>query len=131
MVNFFSLGAETLSGMDPVNASGSSEHADFRTAVRQVWHKTHEDLQALSPSTAPFRSVVLEWWVECGEKCGVNIEASYEPTMGPSSGTRRWRKDNGCAWRECLCFGERPYHKLRVCKRCKKVMYCSIKCQTR
>lgn len=35
----------------------------------------------------------------------------------------------GCYSIRCLCFGSRPVHKMRVCKGCWNVRYCSKRCQ--
>ncbi|GJE94752.1 zinc finger MYND domain-containing protein [Phanerochaete sordida] len=108
--------------------------SDYRKSVHRVWHRAFDDLQALSPAEAPMRPTIIEWWLHFGTKSGVDVDAPYDPsaeiTEG-SDGAEGWSKDMGCGWRECLCFGERTYHSLRMCKRCRKVMYCSIKCQRR
>ena len=80
------------------------------------------------------RQTIIDWWLHFGTKSGVDVEAPYNPAAeiaDSNDGVEDWSKDMGCGWRECLCFGERTYHSLRMCKRCRKVMYCSAKCQRR
>ncbi|GJE93388.1 zinc finger MYND domain-containing protein [Phanerochaete sordida] len=101
----------------------------FRTSVHQVWNRAHDGLAAISRAEAPQKWKVLKWWRDFGSQCGVDLDAPYVPPT-PAVGDEAWTKDMGCAWRECLCFGERPDHALRKCKRCERVLYCSKKCQT-
>ncbi|GJE93389.1 zinc finger MYND domain-containing protein [Phanerochaete sordida] len=101
----------------------------FRASVHQVWHRAHDDLAGLSRAEAPQKWKVLKWWRDFGLQCGVDLDAPYVPAA-PTASDETWTKDMGCAWRECMCFGERPHHKLRKCKRCERVLYCSKKCQT-
>ena len=35
----------------------------------------------------------------------------------------------GCFNVECLCYGLKPLHKLRECKRCRTAHYCNKECQ--
>ncbi|KIP09034.1 hypothetical protein PHLGIDRAFT_351151 [Phlebiopsis gigantea 11061_1 CR5-6] len=106
---------------------------DFRADVRRVWHRTREELEALSPSVAPRRTQMIDLWTELGRKCGVDVDAPYDPSteFNERGGPRSQARGKRCGWRECLCFGDRPSHRLKVCKRCTKVFYCSAKCQTR
>lgn len=107
---------------------------DFTSSVREVWHRAHDDLRALSASVWPQREPVLSWWTDFGRQFGVDVDAPYEPAGEGAykhPGPILKFKGKGCRWKECLCFGERPHHKLRKCKRCLKVLYCSTKCQKR
>ncbi|GJE93384.1 zinc finger MYND domain-containing protein [Phanerochaete sordida] len=101
----------------------------FRTSVQQVWHRAHANLVALPAARALRKDEVLQLWRALGAKCGVDLNAPYVPPAPSERGAEVWTKEKGCAWRECLCFGERPNHKLRKCTRCEQVMYCSTKCQ--
>ncbi|GJE93390.1 zinc finger MYND domain-containing protein [Phanerochaete sordida] len=108
-------------------------NASFRASVHQVWHRAHARLAALPAARAPHQAKVARWWRDFGAKCGVDVDAPYvaeAPAGAGAADAAGWTKDRGCAWRECLCFGERPHHKLRKCKRCERVLYCSKRCQT-
>lgn len=106
------------------------EGDDFRADVRRVWHRTCEELITLSPSVAHRRTQMIDLWTELGKKCGVDVDVPYDPNaeFEPSGSRSRGKR---CAWRECLCFEDRPSHRMKLCKRCAKVFYCSAKCQTR
>lgn len=115
---------------DMKESEGSGDDDDFRADVRRVWHRTWEELEALSPTVAPQRNRMIKSWTALGNKCGVDVNAPYDPSaeLLDNAGPRGAKR---CAWKECLCFGERPNHRLRMCKRCTKVLYCSSKCQKR
>ena len=104
---------------------------DWRADVRRIWHRVREDLEVLRNTAAPHRSQLIDLWNELGQECSVDIHTPYDPTaeFTGTGGSRPASKR--CAWRECLCFGDRPNHRLRMCKRCTKVLYCSSKCQRR
>lgn len=124
----YGLGAEMLNE-DPEYADDDSN--DFRSAVRRVWFRARESLRALSPSLAPHRTDLLEVWTDFGRKCGADVNAPYDPAAEAEFRSGPATKSRGCSWIECLCFGERPNHRLRMCKRCTKAFYCSKKCQTK
>lgn len=111
-------------------AEKPADEDDFWTAVNRIWHRKREDLEALSPLDAPHRDEVIELWTEFGKKCDVNVDAPYDRTSEIEEAASRF-KAKRCAWRECLCFGERPQHNLKKCKGCSTALYCSAKCQKR
>ena len=47
------------------------------------------------------------------------------------TGGDRWseREMLGCFNVECPCYGLKPLHKLRECKRCRTAHYCNVECQ--
>lgn len=121
--------AEGLSEDDGI-ANSVSGLDDLTTIVRRIWHRKREDLEVLSPAVAPHRDKLIAVWIELGRKCGVDVDAPYDPSLEIQDAEERTSKKM-CAWRECLCFGEQPQHPLRACKKCMKVRYCSSKCQRR
>ena len=120
-------------GADILHAcSGDIEAIDFRGGVRRIWHQKREELEQLSPSIAPHRQTIIDLWTGFGKKCDIDVDAPYDPNAEvEEAAARRSGQTKRCAWRECLCFGERPQHNLKICKRCTKVLYCSSKCQRR
>ena len=112
--------------------SGAVDEFDFRGDVRRIWHRKREELEQLSPSIAPHRQTIIDLWTSFGKKCDVDVNAPYDPALEiEEAAAQKSGRAKRCAWRECLCFGERPQHTLKVCKRCMKVLYCSSKCQKR
>jgi hypothetical protein len=125
IANIYSKGADLL------REDSDSDANDFRKAVRRVWHRAHEEVVALSPSVAPHRALILDLWTTFGQKCGIDVDTPPNLAWEAPESTERWSRAKGCAWRECLCFGERPWHKLKKCTRCGQRFYCSTKCQKR
>ncbi|GJE93116.1 zinc finger MYND domain-containing protein [Phanerochaete sordida] len=80
---------------------------------------------------APQKSTALALWTNFGRQCEIDTNAPAVPALPSPNDRDVWSKDMGCAWRECLCFGEKPHHKLRKCNGCQSAMYCSKKCQRR
>ena len=65
---------------------------------------------------------------------------SYAETLGYKGGNIGWSHSpqwvimpyppwETCGCQSCLCSERKPCHKLRVCKGCWKIFYCSAKCQ--
>ncbi|EKM57268.1 uncharacterized protein PHACADRAFT_254948 [Phanerochaete carnosa HHB-10118-sp] len=128
MVDFFASNGEAQSQIHPRYFEPDS--SNFVESVRRVWRRVYDQLHSLPSSMAPRKILATQLWTDLGQKCRVNMRAPPEArTHREYSGV--WSKDMGCAWRECLCSGERPLHKLRMCKGCENVLYCSTKCQRR
>ena len=123
--------AQMANERDPLERWTEIGISDFRVPVRRVWHWTYEDVKALSPSTAPHRSLILERWLDLGRQCDIDVDAPYEPEADVAGGRRSEKRSKvrSCAWKDCLCFGQKPHHKLKTCTKCYKVFYCSRKCQ--
>lgn len=64
----------------------------------------------------------------------INAWEDYAQAVGVAEATTaiplRLSAFRTCALRTCLCNGEKPAHKMRVCVSCWQVFYCGKKCQT-
>ena len=67
-------------------------------------------------------------WMRYYRALGLQLESSVAAASDSEYTSTRIKS---CALRTCLCFGRKPFHKLSVCKVCRKVYYCNKKCQTK
>ncbi|KAI0071418.1 hypothetical protein K474DRAFT_1776178 [Panus rudis PR-1116 ss-1] len=104
----------------------------FRRIFRTVWHPYLEDMRDRSYAPGDQRYRCFQTWMAIGRLVGldeVKEATEYAEYMAklerrfPRGRTRR------CHWRDCLCSHEHPPHKMRICKGCRKVYYCSTRCQ--
>ncbi|GJE93128.1 hypothetical protein PsYK624_092870 [Phanerochaete sordida] len=100
-------------------------------ALADAWYKARDGLRALPSLSYPLRDAALEAWLNLGRGAGLDVRKVFQPPefILPTSLPPVLRKV--CAWNECICHGVRPRHKLRACKGCFRVTYCSPQCQSR
>ena len=106
------------------------KHANVR-----VWHDTLKSLRSLTTRTvaqSQLKVGAIKAWIEHGSnlelKEGVDVVTMQVPSV-PSDVKPYWRIPKRCFWEACGCAGHVPAHRLRVCKGCWRVLYCSNKCQ--
>ncbi|GJE93108.1 zinc finger MYND domain-containing protein [Phanerochaete sordida] len=128
MLAFFAVNCITQGPANPADYGPGC--SDFVGSVQHVWRTAYDKLRSLPADAAPHKSEALALWTDFGRHCEIDTSAPAPP-LPSTAGRDGWSKDMGCAWRECLCFGEKPQHKLRKCNGCGKIMYCSKKCQRR
>lgn len=108
---------------------GSSLDPELKASVARSWYRGREALRDPSPSSYTHRGTVLQAWMDLGKACGLDLDTPFESVASVASAALPSAPRKTCAWRECVCYGDKPEHKLRECKQCSRVMYCSSKCQ--
>ncbi|KAL4243630.1 hypothetical protein ABKN59_011095 [Abortiporus biennis] len=102
----------------------------YRDHFRPLWISTLQTLRNMSrnssPSILPMLSSWIKRWLRHGHNLGINESDFSPPTRIKIFSDRR-----GCHWQECMCHGLEECHKMRVCKGCSRVLYCSENCQRR
>lgn len=107
-------------------------------AARVVWLPTLQEIRAL-PRSRDYRERALcknveNVWQTFGNRLGLEEpteERRRSEEVRPQL-PRIWPSRQGCRWRDCLCSEDaHPPHRMRVCKGCWKVFYCSTNCQKR
>ncbi|KAL4254623.1 MYND-type zinc finger protein samB [Abortiporus biennis] len=75
--------------------------------------------------------LLLGVWKLVDKKFGFDLRNSVrvDHDMEPSENIRQ--HSSRCNWKDCLCHNFNPHHKMKLCKGCWNVMYCSRKCQTK
>ena len=78
------------------------------------------------------RDALTKEWMLLDEALGLFLSSSQDD-LKPCWDFRTvevWWKTAGCFWPSCICTGSKPYHKMRVCSRCLRAVYCSERCQS-
>lgn len=110
----------------------------WRQATVRVWHDTLRSLRELMPQTDDQRVMKEEGirsWLKYGAvfdlKEGVDETTQQVPSV-PSDIKPYWKIPRRCFWEACGCAAgsQLPAHRLRVCRGCWRVLYCSSKCQS-
>ncbi|KAI0792555.1 hypothetical protein C8Q75DRAFT_753465 [Abortiporus biennis] len=94
----------------------------------KIWVETMRRLISFRPQH-PWK-LIIDGYKNLGKDVGFRSSPNIieEPDYKPGGG-ESYRYVRYCKWKECLCSDFKPHHKLRVCKGCWTVMYCSRRCQ--
>ena len=98
---------------------------EIRRHTRRAWQAALDEMvrRQIGQRDPNWRQFLAAW-----RRIGDLIPSVPESNETPSRAFEPLRR---CGWSECLCNVHKPAHKLRVCKGCWVVAYCSKKCQTR
>lgn len=138
---------ETYGTVDQVARESSPEQTInkvFRTS-RDFWYPA---VQAIRVRRIPvndrgkerLRDLALQTWLGFGKQLGFHERVEERrikklAELGETTGIGPLPSMPGaksCRWKECLCsWDEKPPHRMRVCKGCWRVCYCSTRCQIR
>ena len=110
----------------------------LRQTTARVWHDTLKALRDLTPQNnlqTKMKEQGIECWLGYGAefklKEGVDESTQQVPSV-PSDIKPYWKIPRRCFWEACACAAgsQLPAHRLRVCRGCWRVLYCSSKCQS-
>lgn len=96
----------------------------------RIWHDTMKSLRVVCQSSTaePIKS-----WRSLGLLLGLREGVEVTTLKKPSTPSDQpyWRISKRCFWQSCCCCTPFPphVHKLRVCRGCWRVLYCSTRCQ--
>ena len=130
--------------------------AALLTATQRVWMPTltalrdpanlgHTCGKEDDPDCVNTRHAMLEdaikTWVEYGRKLGFEEGRDDDPAHVQQALKLRvtrehrikqgWWYSAGCSWTDCSCCdpSRSPEHPMRICRRCRLALYCSVDCQ--
>lgn len=106
-------------------------------ASARIWHDSLRELRLVDTPLVDSQRKAIKAWKEFGEAMGlhqgVNVTTLKKPSI-PSDNRRYWKIPKQCYYGPCVCSlplpSGRPYHSLRVCKGCYRVLYCNERCQS-
>lgn len=101
--------------------------AVLRQDSRKRWHTTWDSLRAVTRRhTISYRMVSHSW---LALKATLEIERFEQLDRESVRDERAFPPFTMCNWKNCLCSVHEPVHKLKICKRCRRVAYCNTRCQ--
>lgn len=97
------------------------ETAAFHAAVYDGWKNSVKELseKRIFQRYAQSRTVIQAWRI-----LGIDTPQRTAIHNGPAFGPLE-----RCHWPDCACSAVKPAHRLKVCKWCWLVAYCSPRCQ--
>ena len=106
-----------------------ADYRHFRRLFQGYWQPILDELRPPANSSVttprPRFSVKLKRFQIEWQKLGDVYELGGHLMGGDWSE----REMLGCFNVECPCYGLKPLHKLRECKRCRTAHYCNVECQ--
>ena len=116
---------------------GASSFRPITHSTKRHWHDSLKRLSQVRTPLVQSKQRVIAAWKELGAifglREGVNVTTLYVPST-PSDERKYWNIPKHCHYGPCICslplLGGKPYHALRACKGCYRVLYCNDKCQS-
>ncbi|KAL4249165.1 hypothetical protein ABKN59_007281 [Abortiporus biennis] len=112
-----------------------TEHLKGCRTLFPIWFSTLQELRACN--IKPEETYCLEI-LRIYTAFGTDVGASEQTLMEWQQQQRVDDLRNGqpvdstsCHWKECVCHKTKAFHQMRVCKGCRKVFYCGVRCQTK
>ncbi|KAL4245080.1 MYND-type zinc finger protein samB [Abortiporus biennis] len=109
-----------------------TRYETYFSKLLPIWYSTLQGLRAcrnITPDQIRCHQVV-QVWAAFSEQIGIsedNIQEQLQLNPSPRE-PPKWMTYHR---KECLCHNERVHHRMRVCKGCRRVVYCGIDCQTK
>ena len=120
---YYMVGIEERCGR--LTAAKLSNYRQFQRVLEVYWQPILNQIQPPRRDTNPSVDYINQLR-RIRERC----ETLSELLEGrPTGNAWNGREMLGCFNVECLCYGRRPLHKLRECKRCQTAHYCDKECQ--
>lgn len=115
----------------------TAEYFEQHRTTTRIWHDILRELNGISPTSDEQRELkdtALHVWHSYGSLLnmleGVRVTTMENNPSTPSNKSCYWRIPGRCFSNLCPCSGvSRASHRLRVCRGCYRVLYCSAKCQ--
>lgn len=125
ILKLYDLYTTTLTQSSNIQSLHSQEYVKFRQVLQFCWFRIMKELQGLKLCPADKLYSFHTRWRIIGHRLG--IRGNAQPPKNPDDNETN---NIVCCWSDCLCHRANPCrHRLRICKGCCIVRYCSKWCQ--